>query len=151
MTLQKTDVGTGQTTKGTARRSPEVFVPLAARDARKSFWRWDEGFEEDPNNRGKFDRRGVKVFLNGRVISLNMMTWPAKHDFRLRSEELRSAGEIGDIVKIERPSDSIGFEYRIEIVPKGSAEHALYLAKCTEKVRNSKRVWGYYTISLNGE
>ena len=33
MTLQRTDVGVGQTTTGTSRRSPEIFVPLSARDA----------------------------------------------------------------------------------------------------------------------
>ncbi len=32
MTLQNTDVGFGQTTQGTSRRSPEVFIPLAALD-----------------------------------------------------------------------------------------------------------------------
>ncbi len=28
MTLQKTDVGRGQTTAGTSARSPEIFIPL---------------------------------------------------------------------------------------------------------------------------
>ena len=31
MTLQRTDVGVGQTTSGASRRSPEIFIPLAAR------------------------------------------------------------------------------------------------------------------------
>ena len=30
MTLQQTDVGTGQVTEGTSRRSPEIFIPLVA-------------------------------------------------------------------------------------------------------------------------
>ena len=40
MTLQKTDVGVGQTTEGTPRRSPEIFIPLSARDAAPDFWGW---------------------------------------------------------------------------------------------------------------
>ncbi len=36
MTLQQTDVGTGQVTEGTSRRSPEIFIPLVARDAAPS-------------------------------------------------------------------------------------------------------------------
>lgn len=37
MTLQNTDVGVGQTTPGTSRRSPEIFIPLEARDADPGF------------------------------------------------------------------------------------------------------------------
>ena len=48
MTLQRTDVGVGQTTAGTSRRSPEIFVPLAARDAEPGFWDWPGGFASDP-------------------------------------------------------------------------------------------------------
>jgi hypothetical protein len=40
MTLQQTDVGVGQTTAGTSRRSPEIFIPLAARNANSEFWDW---------------------------------------------------------------------------------------------------------------
>jgi len=38
MTLQKTDVGVGQTTRGTQRRSPEIFIPLVCRDYDPEFW-----------------------------------------------------------------------------------------------------------------
>ncbi len=47
MTLQKTDVGVGQVTPGTSRRSPEIFIPLAARDANPAFWGWRSRFAED--------------------------------------------------------------------------------------------------------
>src|SRR5690606_2251346 len=56
MTLQKTDVGTGQTTEGTSRRSPEIFIPLSARDFAPDFWGWKDSFTEDPKRLGKFDR-----------------------------------------------------------------------------------------------
>ena len=56
MTLQKTDVGVGQTTAGTSRRSPEIFIPLAARDAAPDFWGWPTAFTPDPARPGKMDR-----------------------------------------------------------------------------------------------
>jgi HKD family nuclease len=88
MTLMRTDVGSGQTTPGTSRRSPEVFIPLTARNRHPEFWNWPDAFSEDPSKPGKFDRVGVLMRIGGEVISVNMMTWPDKHDFRLRSEAL---------------------------------------------------------------
>ena len=121
MTLQKTDVGVGQTTAGTSRRSPEVFVPLKARDAEPGFWEWQDGFEEDPD----------------------MMTWPVKGDFRLRCEALRSLGNIGDILVMEKAGGT-SFEYDVSVVSAGSAEYGTTLAKCDQTVRNSKKRFGYF-------
>jgi HKD family nuclease len=75
MTLQRTDVGVGQTTKGTSRRSPEIFIPLAARDENPEFWGWPELFTEDPEKPGKFDRRAVPMRVKGTMEHVNMMTW----------------------------------------------------------------------------
>lgn len=60
MTLQRTDVGVGQTTSGTSKRSPEIFVPLAARNANPGFWGWPTDFREDQSKPGKFDRTAVR-------------------------------------------------------------------------------------------
>jgi len=145
MTLQKTDVGVGQTHSGTARRSPEVFIPLSARDHDPVFWEWPDSFVEDPARDGKFDRVGVKVRLGTSIIDVNMMTWPVKHDFRLRSEFLRSAGDIGDILRLEKSIDAKEpFDYFAEVIPQGRVDFGPYDAMCTEPVRNSKKRWGYY-------
>ena len=145
MTLQRTDVGVGQTTTGTARRSPEIFIPLSARDANPDFWKWPHAFTPDPGKRGKLDRPNVRMRLGGQIISVNMMTWPDKHDFRLRSEALRSAGSIGDILRVEKVDDLVrGFEYYVEIVPKGTTQFSVYRALCTVSVRNSNKHYGYY-------
>lgn len=145
MTLQHVDVSVGQTATGTSRRSPEIFIPLAARDANPGFWQWPNAFTPDPSRRGKRDRSGVPMRLGGQIISVNMMTWPDKRDFRLRSEALRSAGSIGDILKMERV-DALAhdFEYYVEIVPKGTTQFPVYRALCTEPVRNSNKLYGYY-------
>ena len=123
MTLQQTDVGVGQTSKGTSRRSPEIFIPLGARNANPDFWNWPDGFVQDPKKAGKLDRPGVRMRLHGNVITVNMMTWPDKHDFRLRSEQLRSAGDVGDILRLKRVSSEIGYEYEVDVVRKGASHY----------------------------
>ena len=143
MTLQKTDVGVGQTTAGTSRRSPEIFVPLKARNAQPDFWNWQDGFEEDPGRPGKFDRKGVRMRVGNAVVAVNMMTWPVKHDFRLRSEALRSLGSIGDILVMEKVDDA-AFEYDVAVVATGATDYQLVLTRCDQSVRNSKKRFGYF-------
>jgi HKD family nuclease len=144
MILRKTDVGMGQTTSGKGRRSPEIFIPLAARDFHSDFWGWQELFEEDSQKPGKFDRRKVRCRVGGEIVEINMMTWPDKSDFRLRSERLRSAGNVGDILRIEKTGPDVGFDYYVEIIPPGTSTFEQYLEFCTQEVRNSDKRWGYY-------
>jgi HKD family nuclease len=67
MTLQRTDVGVGQVTAGTSKRSPEIFIPLAARDANPEFWGWQSRFTQDSAKPGKWDRTGVKLLRTKRI------------------------------------------------------------------------------------
>lgn len=143
MTLQQTDVGVGQTSKGASRRSPELFIPLSARDAHPLFWAWRDGFTEDPTKPGKFDRL-VRMRLGGVNVSVNMMTWPDRRDFRLRCEALRSAGNVGDVLRIEKVGPGLDFEYYVEVIPAGTASHTEHLLFCTGVVRNSRKRYGYY-------
>jgi hypothetical protein len=145
MTLMRTDVGAGQTTPGTSRRSPEIFIPLAARNMYPVFWEWPYAFTEDLAKPGKFDRPGILMRIGGEVIRVNMMTWPDKHDFRLRSEALRSAGYEGDILRIEKTSGSQDFDYYVEIIPTGTSAYDYFLDLCVNRTPNSKRKWGYYS------
>lgn len=144
MTLQTTDVGVGQTSRGTSRRSPEIFIPLAARDHEPTFWGWTEKFTEDPRTPGKRDRVAVPVRLGAETIEVSMMTWPLKHDFRLRSEALRSAGDVGDILRLEKVEGNASFEYYAEIIPRGTTLFDEFSALCIHPVRNSQKRWGYY-------
>ncbi len=144
MTLQKTDVGTGQTTKGASKRSPEIFVPLSARDALPDFWDWPNAFREDAARTGKFGRTGVRIRLGTEVLQMNMMTWPIKHDFRLRAEALRSAGNVGDILHLEKVKEISSFDYYAEVIPPGTSQFDAYQALCNRKVRNSKKTFGYF-------
>jgi HKD family nuclease len=151
MTLQNTDVGVGQTTKGTQRRSPEIFIPLISRDFDPQFWGWPNLFHSDPNwtgkidsnGRGKMDRAGVMVRLGGDTFPIHMWYNPDKKDLRLRSEHMRSAGIIGDILYVERTNGSGGFAYYVEVIPQGTTQHAGYLSQCNRIVRNSQKRWAY--------
>lgn len=144
MTLQQTDVGVGQSTAGTSRRSPETFVPLAARNADPDFWGWPDRFTSAPEALEEPDRRSVRFRLSGEVVDVNMMTWPIRYDFRLRSDALRSAGQVGDILHLETADPSSGYDYEAEVIPAGTDRHSTYLAKCSETVRISEKVFGYY-------
>lgn len=146
MTLQQTDVGSGQKTPGANRRSPEIFIPLIARNANPEFWGWPDLFTADTKIDNKMNRNGVQFRIGTGIVPVNMMTWPAKADFRLRSEVLRSAGNIGDILRIEKNEQNDQYEYYAVVVPPGASDYDKYLALCNNKTRNSAKLWGYYAI-----
>jgi hypothetical protein len=141
MTLQKTDVGVGQTTRGTSRRSPEIFIPLSARDAAPSFWGWPDLFEETPTT---YNREGIRVRHGSEIITVTLMGWKLKRDLRLRSERIRSAGQIGDLLRIEKVDGASGYDYYVEIVPQGTTQYPVYRGRCVTPVRNSEKLYGYY-------
>jgi len=151
MTLQRTDVGIGQTTAGTQRRSPEIFIPLVARDTDPEFWGWPHLFAPDPawtgpldqHGRGKMDRPNVTVRLGGATFAVTMWYNPDKKDLRLRSEHLRSAGGIGDIFYMQRANGAGGFSYYVEIVPLGTGRYNTLIPHCNTRVRNSQKLFGY--------
>lgn len=144
MTLHQTDAGVGQTTAGTSKRSPELFIPLAARNAESAFWGWDDLFAEDSAKPGKFDRLAVQMQVGGNTVLVNMMTWPDKHDFRLRSEALRSGGTVGSIIVIERADAEAAFDYVVQFIPPGTTLYPVFHNLCVNSVRNSQKRWGYY-------
>ena len=145
MTLQQTDAGVGQTTPGTSARSPEIFIPLVARDEEPDFWQWPGGFINDPSIAGKRDRFGVRVRLGGEVFNANISYFHHRRDFRIRSEKLRTAANIGDILRLEGSAGPpAGYDYYAEVIPQGSPRFAAYDVLCRSRVRNSQKRYGYY-------
>jgi hypothetical protein len=154
MTLQNTDVGVGQKTKGTSRRSPEVFIPLAALDQHPAFWTFPDEFTADvgwnnthPTNRrngfGKMDRMDVPMRIGG-VQSVRMFFNPRKGDFRLGNAALRSEGNIGDILFVRRVDPVNGFEYDIQVAPQGSPLFEQLTPFCNTPVPHSQKRFGYF-------
>jgi hypothetical protein len=139
MTLQRTDVGFGQVTAGTSRRSPEIFIPLSARDSEPTFWGWPARYPGDPPT------RIVRVRLGTEVLDVAIMYWPPKHEFRVRHEKLRSAGSIDDILNVETAPAGAGYDYIVEVIPVGSALYPAFDALCANTVGGrSRKRWGYY-------
>lgn len=154
MTLQNTDVGVGQTTAGTSRRSPEVFIPLAALDQHPDFWTfpaqftphaaWDAAHPQHRRNGfGKLDRMDVPMRI-GVVQSVRMFFNPRKGDFRLGNEALRSSGHVGDILHVRRVDPANGFEYDIQVAPQGSPLFAQLAPYCNVQVLHSQKQFGYF-------
>jgi len=69
--------------------------------------------------------------------------YPPRHEFRLRSEELRATANVGDILRLEKVSKQ-SYDYYADIIPQGTSDYAYYLSLCTNPVRNSHKRWGYY-------
>jgi hypothetical protein len=153
MTLQQTDVGVGQTTKGTSRRSPEVFIPLAALDQHPDFWTFPDQFAADigwnnthTNRRhgfGKMDRMDVPMRI-GVVQNVRMFFNPRKGDFRLGNEALRSSGNVDDILFVRRVDPVNGFEYDIQVAPQGSPLFAQLAPFCSVPAPHSLKRFGYF-------
>jgi hypothetical protein len=153
MTLQNTDVGVGQITEGTSRRSPEVFIPLAALDQHPEFWTFPDQFTADvewntehPNRRhglGKMDRMEVPMRIGG-VQSVRMFFNPRKGDFRLGNEALRSEGHVGDILFVRRVDPVNGFEYDVQVAPQGSPLFDQLAPFCNTQVPHSQKHFGYF-------
>jgi hypothetical protein len=141
MTLQNTDVGVGQTSPGSSRRSPEVFIPLVARDYAPDFWGWPNLFT---SNAKTDDRFGVKMMIGQQIVTVNMMCWKLKRDFRLRNSDLRSAGKVNDILVLTRVNPTSGYDYNVEIIATSDPKYSNYLSICSQSVKNSKKNWGYY-------
>jgi HKD family nuclease len=152
ITLQNTDVGVGQTSSGTSRRSPEIFIPKICVHSNPDFWGWPKLFKRDPNwtkgndseGFGKMNRDSVRMRLGAQILQVNWWYNPDKRDYRLRNEALRSAGDVGDILRIELTDGKAGFDYYTEVIPQDTSLFNQYAALCTQPVRNSKKKWGYY-------
>ena len=57
---------------------------------------------------------------------------------------LRSAGRVGDILRVEKAGPAAGHDYDVEVIPRGTNEHAVHLLLCRHTVRNSEKRYGYY-------
>jgi HKD family nuclease len=164
MTLQNTDVGVGQTTAGTSKRSPEIFIPIGAVDMQPEFWGWVSPFVPDfskykpdllwrkresnwisqkqstnrrvPRPLDKLDWEHVKVNLTGHNGLLDVAVWfnPKKIDIRLRESSLRLAGDIDDILVISQAPQGANYDYEMEVVRKTDPGYASIDARLTQKV-----------------
>jgi len=166
MTLQNTDVGYGKKTSGSSARSPEIFIPMRAVYAAPLFWGWPNLFSVDigwstkhakwiaahkvTSRRAgrpleKMDRGGVRFqsARGGKPIVATVWYNPKKNDLRIRHQQLRGAGHVGDILLLRMPSSPATFEYEFDVIKPTDARFADLLASCTIKIPNSQKRIGY--------
>lgn len=167
MTLQNTDMGYGQKTKGTSPRSPEIFVPMQAVDADPAFWGWPNFFIVDNNWSAKhakriavkkasrrhsvrplekMDRHDVKIRVakTGSMITATIWYNPEKVDIRMRHKQLRAAGKEGDLLVFQKAAAGAPYEYAFEAVARTDIRFAKLDAACNIKVIASpKKRFGY--------
>lgn len=144
MTLQYVDLSRGQLTPGAQERSPEIYIPLAARNYAPAFWDWPNGFSQDPETPNKLDRFGVKMLIGTSIEDVTMTYFPHRHEFRVRSGALQNSGaQPGDILRIERTNNAVGYLYHVTIIPQGLSQYTTARALCVNAVRNSAKEWGY--------
>lgn len=167
MTLQSTDVGYGQVTAGTSRRSPEIFIPIGAVDTDEDFWGWPGLFVVDKawsrNHAAwiakkkakarrstrpleKMDRNNVRIRIvkTGSIVNATMWYNPEKTDLRIRHTQLRAGGNVGDILAFKAAPTGAAYDYDFEVVPPTDAQFAALYAACNVSVAgNSRKRFGY--------
>jgi hypothetical protein len=175
MTLQTTDVGVGQTTVGAQARSPEVFIPVGALDMHPDFWGWMSPYVPDaakykpdlawrithapwisqkmaslrrvPRPLDKLDWEHVRVNLIGHNGLLDVAIWfnPDKVDIRLRESNLRSAGNIDDILVIEHAPQGANYHYLMEVIPAADHRYPAIRGQLNQRPSGSSlKKYGYF-------
>ena len=87
------------------------------------------------------DRTGVPMLVDDAVVRVTMTYFPHRHEFRLRHERLRSAGTIGDILRIERTNEVTDHEYAVTVIRQGDPNYVQALERCDNPVRHSQKRW----------
>ena len=167
MTLQDTDVGYGQKTPDAQARSAEIFIPVRAIDTNPAFWGWPNLFKVDkkwsakpgtriaariasgrPSMRPlvKMDRTGVKIRTAKPKGFVTATIWynPERTDLRIRSEQLRAAGKVGDILALRVAATGAVYDYDFEVIPRADSRFSSFDSACNVRVAaNSIKRFGY--------
>lgn len=175
MTLQTTDVGVGQTTVGAQARSPEIFIPVGALDLHPDFWGWSSKYVPDatkykpdlawriarsswiakkmassrkvPRPLDKLDWEHVRVSLIGYNGLLDVAIWfnPDKVDIRLRESNLRSAGNVDDILVIEHAPQGANYHYLMEVIHAKDSRYSTIRSQLNQRPPGSSlKKYGYF-------
>ena len=125
--------------------SPDILIPVAARNADSSFWDWPGSF---PTGAGGYPERYVTLRIINppqppQIVTSRNYWYEGKHEFRLNCGAIQDAAAPDDIIQIERKAPGSPFDYDITLVRTGGPAYASALAQCTNAVTNSIKRWGY--------
>jgi hypothetical protein len=141
MTLQKTDITRGG-------RSPDVWIPLEARDQNTGFWQWPARYNRVQRPNGTYEECYFRVNINtpggAFVEDVRFYHYHEKSEFRINTDKIRSQAGVGDLLQIDRVESGTGYEYEFTIIPQSNPAYAQLLALC-RKVRtaNSQKHYAY--------
>lgn len=141
MTLQNTDVTRGG-------RSPDVWIPLEARDQNPLFWQWPVRYNRVQRQSGTYDECYYRVNIHApggaSLEDVRFYNYQEKREFRINTDKIRSQAQVGDLLQIDRAAVGVGYEYEFTIIPQTNPVHAQLLALC-QKVRagNSQKRYAY--------
>ena len=128
--------------------SPDIFIPIAARNAEPAFWRWPESYVRHSPN-GTYDERRVAILVRTEqgaslVRGVRNYFYHERAEFRLNCSELVSQASAGDLLVLELPAEPIpDVDYIGSVVPQTSPLFQVYSAIAANTVRKSTKRWGY--------
>jgi len=129
--------------------SPDIFVPLAARDAEQGFWRWPQNYVSVPHTTGHYEERRVNILVQRPggptlVQGVRVYFYHERSEFRLNCSELVDQASPGDLLVLELPSEPMpGVDYIGSVVTQGTPAFPAYSSIAVNAVPNSPKRWGY--------
>lgn len=126
--------------------SPDVFIPVAARNRDRDFWGDLEPVITDDGN--EYEERYAEIEfrrLSGAIEqeSRRLYFYPRRDEFRLNSRQVHEDADEGDLLSIELAPPGLGFEYTARVIKPSDPLFERYDAVANEPVRNSDKRWGY--------
>ena len=123
---------------------PVILIPIKARDQDENFWFWPHLFVEERIHRDMYLEAIVEVDDRPTVETIRLYYYPAKHEFRLKSELIKRNGVEGDILMATR----VGRAMRLSLIRQHTAKHRNLAAKLSTRVSNKKK-FGYFNAASN--
>jgi HKD family nuclease len=125
--------------------SPDILIPVAAREADPAFWDWPGAFTTGSS--GYPERYVTLRIINPphppQIVNSRNYWYEGKHEFRLNCGAIQDAAGPDDIIQIEKKALGSPFDYDVTLVRAGDPAYASVLAQCTNAVVNSAKRWGY--------
>jgi len=118
---------------------PVVLIPIRALQQLPTFWNWPYMYTLSGSGYPELYTHATVVF-NGRTIpnfSIRIYYYDVKREFRLQCEPIKRSGNQGDILLINKDSQK-PFEFKIELIRRGSPRHNTLLPMLSQKVSKLK-------------
>jgi hypothetical protein len=129
--------------------SPDIFVPLAARNAEPGFWRWPQNYVPVPHTTGHYEERRVNILVHRPggptlVQGVRLYFYHERSEFRLNCSELVEQASPGDLLILELPPEPMpSVDYIGSVVAQGTPAYSVCSSIAVNSLPNSAKRWGY--------